>query len=55
MILAKSLASTIENFVILMNAPHQLVGVIIAGVVLLPEGLAAVRAARKNMFQTSLN
>ena len=54
-LLAKSLAPTIENFVILINAPHQLVGVIIAGVVLLPEGLAAVRAARKNMFQTSLN
>ena len=54
-LLAKSLASTIKNFVQLIHAPHQLVGVIIAGVVLLPEGLAAIRAARKNMFQTSLN
>lgn len=54
-LLAKSLAPTIESFVVLMHAPHQLVGVIIASVVLLPEGLAAVRAARKNMFQTSLN
>ena len=54
-ILAKSLAPTIESFVVLIHAPHQLVGVIIASVVLLPEGLAAVRAARKNMFQTSLN
>ena len=54
-LLAKSLAPTIEKFVLLIHAPHQLVGVIIASIVLLPEGLAAVRAARKNMFQTSLN
>ncbi|WP_020166961.1 MULTISPECIES: calcium:proton antiporter [Methylotenera] len=54
-LLAKSLAPTIEDFVKLIHAPHQLVGVIIASIVLLPEGLAAVRAARKNMFQTSLN
>ena len=54
-LLAKALAPTIEDFVKLIHAPHQLVGVIIASIVLLPEGLAAVRAARKNMFQTSLN
>ncbi|MGF1925081.1 MAG: ionic transporter y4hA, partial [Bacteroidia bacterium] len=33
----------------------SLVGVIIAAVVLLPEGLAAYRAAKKNRLQTSLN
>lgn len=54
-LLAKSLAPTIESFVKLIHAPRQMVGVIIAAIVLLPEGLAAVRAARKNMFQTSLN
>ena len=54
-LLAKSLAPSIEAFVASIGAPHQLVGVIIAGIVLLPEGLAAVRAARNNMFQTSLN
>ncbi len=54
-LLAKSLAPDIEAVVALIGAPHQLVGVIIASIVLLPEGLAAVRAARKNMFQTSLN
>ena len=54
-LLAKSLAPSIEALVISIGAPHQLVGVIIASIVLLPEGLAAVRAARKNMFQTSLN
>lgn len=54
-LLAKSLAPSIEAAVVSIGAPHQLVGVIIASIVLLPEGLAAVRAARKNMFQTSLN
>jgi Ca2+:H+ antiporter len=37
------------------GAPKALVGVIIAAIVLLPEGLAAVRAARANRLQTSLN
>ncbi|WP_295125228.1 ionic transporter y4hA [uncultured Chitinophaga sp.] len=54
-LLAKSLAPDIENAVISMDAPKSLVGVIIAAVVLLPEGLAAYRAARKNRIQTSLN
>lgn len=53
--LAKSLAPAIENGVRAVGAPESLVGVIIAGVVLLPEGLAAVIAARKNRLQTSLN
>ena len=38
-----------------LGAPNALVGVIIAGIVLLPEGLAALRAARANRLQTSLN
>lgn len=54
-LLAKSLAPRIEALVASIGAPHRLVGVIIAGIVLLPEGLAAVSAARNNMFQTSLN
>lgn len=54
-LLAKALAPDIENAVISAGAPKSLVGVIIALVVLLPEGLAAYRAARKNRLQTSLN
>ena len=54
-LLAKSLAPSIEMAVAQLGAPHRLVGVIIATIILLPEGLAAVRAARKNLFQTSLN
>lgn len=53
--LAKALAPTVEAAVASVGAPKALVGVIIAGIVLLPEGLAAVRAARLNRLQTSLN
>lgn len=54
-LLAKSLSPSIESMVAAMGAPAALVGVIIAAVVLLPEGLAALNAARHNRFQTSLN
>ncbi len=54
-LLAKALAPDIENAVINAGAPKSLVGVIIAAVVLLPEGLAAYRAAKQNRLQTSLN
>ena len=54
-LLAKSLAPVIETIVKNAGAPQALVGVIIAAVVLLPEGLAALRAARVNRLQTSLN
>ncbi len=54
-LLAKALAPTIEAGVVSIGAPISLVGVIIAGVVLLPEGLAAWRAAKNNRLQTSLN
>src|SRR5207244_12334800 len=54
-LLAKSLAPTIEAAVAAAGAPKALVGIIIAAVVLLPEGLAALRAAQANRLQTSLN
>ena len=54
-LLAKSLAPTIEQAVKAVGAPKALVGIIIAAVVLLPECLAAVRAACANRLQTSLN
>jgi Ca2+:H+ antiporter len=53
--LAKGLAPTIETMVAAMGAPKSLVGIIIAAVVLMPEGLSAYRAARANRLQTSLN
>lgn len=54
-LLAKKLAPDLEAAVVRYGAPNALVGVVIAGIVLLPEALAAVRAARQNRLQTSLN
>ena len=54
-LLAKALAPAIEVAVAGLGAPKAVVGIIIAAVVLLPEGMAAVRAARANRLQTSLN
>ncbi|QDL55830.1 calcium:proton antiporter [Rhodoferax aquaticus] len=54
-LLAKSLAPTIESLVAQAGAPKALVGIIIAALVLLPEGVAAYRAARADRLQTSLN
>jgi Ca2+:H+ antiporter len=54
-LLAKTLAPVIERLIVKWGAPESLVGIIVALVILLPEGLAAFRAARKNRLQTSLN
>lgn len=54
-LLAKSLSPTLEAAIVAMGAPKALVGIIIAAVVLLPEGIAAYQAARANRLQTSLN
>lgn len=54
-LLAKKLAPVIEEQVVAMGAPESVVGVIVALVILLPEGLAAYRAAKKNHLQISLN
>ena len=54
-LLAKTLAYPIEKWVLAAGAPQAVVGVIIAALVLLPESIAAVRAALANRLQTSLN
>lgn len=54
-LLAKALAPGLEALVEGAGAPRTLVGIIIAGIVLLPEGTAALRAARRDCLQTSLN
>jgi Ca2+:H+ antiporter len=53
--LAKKLSPTIERAVEAANAPRSVVGIVIAGIVLLPETWAAVRAARANRLQSSMN
>jgi Ca2+:H+ antiporter len=54
-LLAKALSPSLEAAVVSWGAPKALVGIIIAAVVLLPEGIAAYQAARANRLQTSLN
>jgi Ca2+:H+ antiporter len=54
-LLAKSISPTLEAAVSAAGAPKAVVGVVIAALVLLPEGLAALRAARANRLQSSLN
>jgi len=54
-LLAKTLSPKIESIVIGNNLPKRLVGVIIAAIILLPEGVAAIIAAKKNKLQSSLN
>ncbi|MEV5935630.1 calcium:proton antiporter [Streptomyces sp. NPDC093250] len=53
--LAKGVSPTIESGVNAAGLPHSVVGVIIALLVLLPETIAAVRAARRDHVQTSMN
>jgi Ca2+:H+ antiporter len=54
-LLAKTLSGTLEAAIAAAGAPRALVGIAIAAIVLLPEGLAAVRAARLGRIQNSLN
>ena len=54
-LLAKSLGPALERGVAAIGAPEALVGVIVAAIVLLPESLAAIHAARADRLQTSLN
>ncbi|MEQ8144456.1 ionic transporter y4hA [Streptomyces sp. OP7] len=53
--LAKGVSPTIESGVEAAGLGHGVVGVIIALLVLLPETIAAVRAAHRNQVQTSMN
>jgi Ca2+:H+ antiporter len=52
---AKLVSPTIEAAVVAAGFPVSVVGVIIAMLILLPETLAAVRAARRGRMQISLN
>ncbi|MEV0128625.1 ionic transporter y4hA [Dactylosporangium sp. NPDC050688] len=53
--LAKVESGTIETGVARVGLPHSFVGVVIAVLILLPETLAAVRNARRDQVQISLN
>jgi Ca2+:H+ antiporter len=52
---AKLVSPTLKGWVTQLGLPLGVVGVVIALLVLLPETIAAVRAARKDRIQTSIN
>jgi len=54
-LLAKGVSPFIQDAVEIAGAPPALVGVIVAAIVLLPEGMTALRAAREDRLQTSIN
>jgi Ca2+:H+ antiporter len=54
-LLAKTLSPTIESIITGYNLPKTLVGIVIAAIILLPEGVAAIIAAKNNRLQTSIN
>ncbi len=54
-LLGKALSPTIEAVVSSAGAPEAVVGIVIAVIVLLPESLAALKAARVDRLQTSIN
>jgi Ca2+:H+ antiporter len=53
--LAKTLSPTIERAIATAGLPQAVIGIVIALLVLLPETWAALRAARADRLQTSLN
>jgi Ca2+:H+ antiporter len=53
--LAKVLSPSIERAIAAAGAPQAVLGIVIAMLVLMPETWAAVRAARANRLQTSMN
>jgi len=54
-LLAKGVSPFIQAAVAGLGAPPALVGVLVAAIVLLPESMTAVRAARDDQLQTSIN
>ena len=54
-LLAKSVSGSIEDAVLAVGAPVEAVGLLVALLVLLPETVSALRAARRNELQKSLN
>lgn len=54
-LIAEGMSPSVEAAIAAAGLPTSFVGVVIASVILLPEGIAAFRAARENRLQQSLN
>jgi len=55
MLLAKKFSLVVDAGIAKIGAPHALAGVLVALLILLPESVAAIAAARKNDLQKSIN
>ena len=54
-LLSKKFSLVVEAGVVAANMPRAIIGIIVAAVILLPEGLAAVQAAKRDELQKSVN
>jgi len=54
-LLAETLSHPLDHAITALGLPQTLVGVVIAALVLLPEGISSVQAAMKNRIQQSIN
>lgn len=54
-VLAKTLSAPLKDLLTLVGLPASFVGIVIAALVLLPESIAAARAALADRLQTSIN
>lgn len=54
-LLAKAISKPIEGAILSAGLPQTFLGVVIAALVLLPEGIASLRAALANQLQSSIN
>ncbi|MCD1633934.1 ionic transporter y4hA [Martelella mediterranea] len=54
-LLAEALSHPLDLAITAAGLPHALVGVVIAALVLLPEGISSVQAAARNRIQQSIN
>ena len=54
-VLSEELAHILDFGVNTLHLPHALAGVVVAGLILAPEGLSSINAARKNQIQRSVN
>ncbi len=54
-LLAKTLSAPLEAGIAAAGLPQAFIGVVIAAIVLLPEGIASVRAAQLNRLQNAVN
>ncbi len=54
-LLAKAISKPVEGAILSAGLPQAFLGVVIAALVLLPEGIASLRAALANQLQSSIN